>query len=104
MARIVLCPTCAGKVHVEVGGRSVCVGSKDAALGAVRNAVQLGIASIAEGEDLRAQVNRQIGLTSTEAGLIAGKSCGLPHTFVRGVLDALDVMCGTGASHPSDVN
>ncbi len=104
MTRIILCPTCAGKVHVEVGGRSVCVGSKDAALGAIRNAVQLGIASVVEGEDLQRQTNRLIGIATEERGMTMGKSCGVSHTFVRGVMDAIDVMCGTGASHPDDMN
>ena len=104
MARITLCPACAGKVHVEVGGRSVCVGSKDAALGAIRNAVQLGIASVIEGDALQRQVNRLIGIATEESGVTMGKSCGVSHTFVRGVMDAIDIMCGTGAPHPDDVN
>jgi hypothetical protein len=104
MGQIMRCPTCAGKVHIVIGERSVCVGSKDAALGAIRHAVQLGLVNVAESGALQAEINRFIGLGNEETGLTIAKSCGVSHTFVRGIMDTLDVMCGTGESHPDDVN
>lgn len=104
MAKLEKCSIKPGCVHIEAGERTVCLGSKDAALGAVRNAATLGLIGLQDMLALQTQIVRLVDLPATQVERLSD-GCNLPCSFVRSPMEALDAISGIQTRvHSDDVN
>ncbi len=104
MAKIERCPQRPGSIHIhsDVAGRIVCVGGKDTAGTAIRHGARMGLITQPNYLQLLSQIQQRLDLPEQELPQHLQIACQYSHTYVRGILDTLDAICG-GSPHPEDV-
>lgn len=105
MAKIEPCPHRTGNIHIhsDVEDRIVCVGAKQTARAAIRHGTRMGLITQPNYTLLQNQVHQRMDLPEQESRRHLCVACQYPHTYVRGLLDTLDAICGGAPPHPDDV-
>jgi hypothetical protein len=65
--------------------------------------LRLGLINQADGRRLLLEITTHLIIPEQAPTNCGRQPCGYDHNFAVGLLDVLDVMCGTGKSHPDDV-